>query len=104
MRTKYGMLGLAGLMVLGAWGCDTTGGEGSDGPSAELKQQAVSAYADVVYANYTASLNKANAMKTSIDAFVEAPDQAKFDAAIASMKADGSLNAPITKWAIGDTF
>ena len=30
--------------------------------------------------------------------------KAKFDAAIASMKADGSLNALITKWEIGDTF
>lgn len=28
----------------------------------------------------------------------------KFDAAIASMKADGSLNALITKWEIGETF
>ena len=30
--------------------------------------------------------------------------KAKFDAAIDSMKADGSLNALITKWEIGDTF
>ena len=30
--------------------------------------------------------------------------KAKFDAAIASMKEDGSLNALITKWEIGDTF
>lgn len=30
--------------------------------------------------------------------------KAKFDAAIASMKEDGSLNALITKWEIGETF
>ena len=30
--------------------------------------------------------------------------KAKFDAAIASMKADGSLNDLITKWEIGETF
>ncbi len=30
--------------------------------------------------------------------------KAKFDAAIDSMKADGSLNALITKWEIGETF
>ena len=30
--------------------------------------------------------------------------KAKFDAAIDSMKADGSLNALITKWEIRDTF
>ena len=30
--------------------------------------------------------------------------KAKFDAAITSMKEDGSLNALITKWEIGDTF
>ena len=30
--------------------------------------------------------------------------KAKFDAAISSMKEDGSLNALITKWEVGDTF
>ena len=30
--------------------------------------------------------------------------QAAFNAAIDSMKADGSLNALITKWEVGETF
>ena len=30
--------------------------------------------------------------------------RAKFDAAIASMKADGTLNALLVKWEIGETF
>ena len=30
--------------------------------------------------------------------------RAKFDAAITSMKADGSLNALITKWEVGELF
>jgi polar amino acid transport system substrate-binding protein len=34
----------------------------------------------------------------------DAPLRRKFDAAIQSMKDDGTLNALITKWQIGETF
>lgn len=51
------------------------------GPSEELKKQAISNYANVVYNNYSDALAKAQILKTKVDAFVANPTQAGFDEA-----------------------
>lgn len=55
--------------------------EKDNGPSSEAKKAAVTNYANMVYANYSDALAKAEILKTKIDAFVAAPTQTSFDEA-----------------------
>ena len=55
--------------------------EKDKGPSSEVKKAAVTNYANIVYANYSDALAKAEILKTKIDAFVATSTQASFDEA-----------------------
>src|SRR5688572_28771495 len=86
MKLKFSTLSSVSLLALCAIGCggDDETDTDSDPETAELPAnagEAVSTYAEIVYASYSDSLEAAQALDTATDSFIAAPSQAGLDAA-----------------------
>jgi putative iron-regulated protein len=79
------------FVAIGGFGlftsCNNDDNNGSSDSSNVTKAAVIANYANIVYANYSAALTDAEALKTSISTFTTTPTQANFDAAKAAWKA-----------------